>query len=155
MKKESKICPLCNKACIIQYKNYKNIWKCTCGYEESLSNNTYVSSKGKILRNDNVFLTTKRKRTNSPKITIEDKTPPKSLNILNIEPISTIHLHTNIINSLLLLNDHTIASCSNDQTISIFDPFNPSHSSTITNRHTNNIYSLCQLSDDTIVSCSL
>ena len=48
MKKESKICPLCNKACIIQYKNYKNIWKCTCGYEESLSNNTYVSSKGKI-----------------------------------------------------------------------------------------------------------
>ena len=47
MKKESKICPLCNKACIIQYKNYKNIWKCTCGYEESLSNNTYVSSKGK------------------------------------------------------------------------------------------------------------
>lgn len=79
MKKESKICPLCNKACIIQYKNYKNIWKCTCGYEESLSNNTYVSSKGKILRNDNVFLTTKRKRTNSPKITIEDKTPPKSL----------------------------------------------------------------------------
>lgn len=35
MKKESKICPLCNKACIIQYKNYKNIWKCTCGYEES------------------------------------------------------------------------------------------------------------------------
>ena len=120
MKKESKICPLCNKTCIIQYKNYKNIWKCTCGYEESLSNNTYVS-------------TTKRKRTNSPKITIEDKTPPKSLNILNIEPISTIHLHTNIINSLLLLNDHTIASCSNDQTISIFDPFNPSHSSTITN----------------------
>ena len=102
-----------------------------------------------------MFLTTKRKRTNSPKITIEDKTPPKSLNILNIEPISTIHLHTNIINSLLLLNDHTITSCSNDQTISIFDPFNPSHSSTITNRHTNNIYSLCQLSDDTIVSCSL
>ena len=70
MKKESKICPLCNKACIIQYKSYKNIWKCTCGYEESLSNNTYVSSRGKILRNDNVFLTTKRKRTNSPKITV-------------------------------------------------------------------------------------
>ena len=84
MKKESKICPLCNKAWIIQYKNYKNIWKCTCGYEESLSNNTYVSSKGKILRNDNVFLTTKRKRTNNPKITIEDKTPPKSLNILTL-----------------------------------------------------------------------
>ena len=89
MKKESKICPLCNTACIIQYKNYKNIWKCTCGYEESLSNNTYVSSKGKILRNDNVFLTTKRKRTNSPKITIEDKIPPKSLNILTFISILT------------------------------------------------------------------
>ena len=48
----------------------------------------------------------------------------RTVDINNIKELKTITDHTDVIYSLLLLNDNRIASCSNDKTIRIFNPSN-------------------------------
>ena len=80
-----------------------------------------------------------------------------NINIISIEDmkaIKTISEHTDEINSLLLLKDKRVASCSRDKTIRIFDPSNDYHCDQVINRHSKSITSICELDDGTIVSCS-
>ena len=76
------------------------------------------------------------------------------IQLSNFYNIKTINVHSNKINSLILLNDNRIASCSSDKTIRIFNPSNNYHcDETITER----IYSfdlIYQLEDGTLVSCT-
>ena len=74
---------------------------------------------------------------------------------INIEEVKCIKEHVNCVYSLLLLKDKRVASCSDDQTIRIFDPSNDYHCDQVINRHNGSIYSICQLDNGTIVSCSL
>ena len=62
--------------------------------------------------------------------------------------------HTSSVFSLLLLKDKRIASCSEDNTIRIYDPSNNYHCDQVIERHTKGITSICELDDGTIVSCS-
>ena len=71
-----------------------------------------------------------------------------------MKAIKTISEHTDEINSLLLLKDKRVASCSRDKTIRIFDPSNDYHCDQVINRHSKSITSICELDDGTIVSCS-
>ena len=71
-----------------------------------------------------------------------------------MECIKTITDHTLKVNSLLLLKDKNVASCSYDKTIRIFDPSNDYHCAQILKRHSSDIPSICELDDGTIVSCS-
>ena len=73
---------------------------------------------------------------------------------MQIEEVRCITEHTDYINSLFLLKDGRVASCSNDNTIRIYDPFNDYHCAQVIQRHSNGIKSICQLDDGTIVSCS-
>ena len=41
MNKQSKICPICSQCCLINNLNCNIIWKCTCGYKESITNEDY------------------------------------------------------------------------------------------------------------------
>ena len=57
------------------------------------------------------------------------------IQLSNFENTKTINVHSNKINSLILLNDNRIASCSSDKTIRIFNPSNDYHcDETITER---------------------
>ena len=71
-----------------------------------------------------------------------------------VKCIKTITSHYDSINSLLLLKDKRIASCSRHYTIRIFDPSNDYHCDQVIERHSNSITSICELEDGTIVSCS-
>ena len=66
----------------------------------------------------------------------------------------TINAHFDYVYSLIFLNDKKIASCSEDNTIRFYDPFNDFHCDQIMNRHNSGICSICQLDDGTMVSCS-
>ena len=72
---------------------------------------------------------------------------------INIEHVKTITGHTAFVDSLLHLRDGRVASCSNDNTIRIYDPSNNYHAQVI-KRHDKEILSICELDDGTIVSCS-
>ncbi|MDD6137147.1 MAG: hypothetical protein PUB54_08295, partial [Lachnospiraceae bacterium] len=79
----------------------------------------------------------------------------ESVKIEDIKSIKTITDHTDYyVNSLLLLNDGRVASCSRDKTIRIYDPSNDYHCDQVIKRHSKGIISICQLDDGTIVSCS-
>ena len=71
-----------------------------------------------------------------------------------MKAIKTISEHTDEINSLLLLKDKRVASCSADKRIRKFNPFNDYHCDQVIKRHKKNIVSICQLDDGNIVSCS-
>ena len=71
-----------------------------------------------------------------------------------MECIKTIIDHKSKVNSLLLLKDKRVASCSMDRTIRIFDPSKDYHCDQVLNRHNGDIFSICELEDGTIVSCS-
>ena len=73
---------------------------------------------------------------------------------INIEQVKTISEHTAYVYSLLHLKDGRVASCSQDQTIRIYDPSNDYHCDQVIKRHSERITSICQLDDGTIVSCS-
>ena len=79
----------------------------------------------------------------------------ESVKIEDIKTITIITYHTDIVNSLLHLNDGRVASCSYDKTIRIYDPSNDYHCDQVIKRHSEGINSICQLDDGTIVSCSL
>ena len=74
---------------------------------------------------------------------------------VNIEDIKTITDHTGSVISLRHLNDGRVASCSDDNTIRIYDPSNDYHCDQVIKRHSESITSICQLDDGTIVSCSI
>ena len=74
---------------------------------------------------------------------------------INIEQVKTITDHTHYVYSLLLLKDGRVASCSDDNTIRIYDPSNDYHCDQVIERHSESIKSICQLDDGTIVSGSL
>ena len=81
----------------------------------------------------------------------------KNYNIIktiNIKETKTLTEHSDAVYSLLLLNDGRVASCSDDNTIRIYDPSNDYHCDTVIKRHSNRISSICQVDDGTIVSCS-
>ena len=78
----------------------------------------------------------------------------KDINVNNLKVIRTIVEHTECVNSLFLLKDKRIASCSDDNTIRIYDPSNYYLCDQVIQRHTKSILSICQLDDGTIVSCS-
>ena len=71
-----------------------------------------------------------------------------------IKNIKTITGHTVYVNSLLHLKDGRVASCSDDNTIRIYDPSNDYHCVQVIERHSKGIESICQLDDGTIVSGS-
>ena len=70
---------------------------------------------------------------------------------LKVEKI--IDNNSNRFNSLILLNDNRIASCSYKE-IRIYNPSNDYHCEQVIKRHNDWIYSICQLPNDDIVSCS-
>ena len=76
------------------------------------------------------------------------------INIEEMKCVKTITAHTSKVNSLLLLQDKRIASCSADKTIRIYEPSNDYHYEQVIMRHSDYIYSICELDDGTIVSCS-
>ena len=167
MNKQSKICPICSQCCLINNLNCNIIWKCTCGYKESITNEDYsyiidkqtstneppyFSSKGNSLQKSNPLLKNKRKRNDTIELN-QKENKSNCININDIEIIKTINSYNNVIKSLLLLNDKRISSCSNNKSIMIFDPYDDYQHAQLLNRHSNN--SICLLEDDTIVSCSV
>ena len=70
---------------------------------------------------------------------------------INIEEVRCITEHTLSVNSLLPLKDKRIASCSEDNTIRIYDPSNDYHCDQVINRQSQRITSICEL-DDGILS---
>ena len=70
---------------------------------------------------------------------------------INIEEVRCITEHTLSVNSLLLLKDKRIASCSEDNMIRIYDPSNDYHCDQVINRQSQRITSICEL-DDGILS---
>lgn len=76
------------------------------------------------------------------------------INDTTFKLIKNIKEHKDAIYSLYLLQNNNIASCSNDSTIRIFNPFNNYKCEQILYRHSEPVYSICQLEDGTIVSCS-
>ena len=75
-----------------------------------------------------------------------------TVNFDNIIDIKTIQEHKKEVNSLLLLKNQKIASCSDDKTIKIFEPSNDYHFEQI--QKTQCLKSFCQLEDGTIITCS-
>ena len=73
---------------------------------------------------------------------------------IKIEEVKTITDHTDWVNSLLLLKDGRVASCSIDDTIRIYNPSNDYHCDQVIKRNSDTIFSICALDDGTIVSCS-
>ena len=75
-----------------------------------------------------------------------------------IKNIKTIKGHSDYFNSLLLLNDGRIVSCSNDKTIKVWNIYDISNDNqcdiVISDPHNDNINSLCLLAHGNIVSCS-
>ena len=68
--------------------------------------------------------------------------------------IKTITEHTKNVHSLFLLKDKRVASCSDDNTIRIYDPLDNYKCVEVIQKHTNSVRKLCQLDDGTLVSCS-
>ena len=69
---------------------------------------------------------------------------------INIEQVKTISEHTNYVISLLHLKDGRVSSCSDDNTIRIYDPSNDYHCDQVIRRHSRGINSICQLDDGTL-----
>lgn len=78
----------------------------------------------------------------------------RPVDINNFKEIKTITDHTDVIYSLLLLNDNRIASCSNDRTIRIYNPSNNYLCEKVIKNNKEWIRTICQLDNGTIVSSS-
>lgn len=76
--------------------------------------------------------------------------------VLNVKEIKTIKEHNESVNSLLLLQDGRLASCSTDKTINIYNLNNNYHCDIrIKTGHTNGVTYICELEKNKIASCSL
>lgn len=62
--------------------------------------------------------------------------------------------HNDSINKMIQLKDERIATCSNDKTIKIFNPYNDYQCELTFKEHKDKVLSLCQLTNGNIVSCS-
>ena len=78
----------------------------------------------------------------------------QSIDILKIKEIKTIKSHSEWVNTILLLNDNRIASCSDDSIIKIYDIDDNYANSLQIKGHTQRINSICQLDSGNLVSCS-
>ena len=76
-----------------------------------------------------------------------------TININENNSIKTITHHISPVNSILLLKDHRIASCSNDKTIGIYAPSKDYHCEQMIKRHNYRFNSICEIEDGNIVSC--
>lgn len=96
--------------------------------------------------------TTKNEKTETiqPPIKSEIK-PIKAININTFQNIKTITLHTNTVESLLLLKDNKIASCSVDNTLKIYDPLKE-YEKDRSYEYNASVLSICQLEDGTLVA---
>ena len=82
------------------------------------------------------------------------KQKSKKINLNAFKNTKIIKGHTKSVNSLLLLKDNRIASCSSDKTLRIFNPSKNYICDELLERHRDNVTSPCQLDDGTIVSTS-
>ena len=82
------------------------------------------------------------------------KTKNKKINFDAFKNTKIIKGHTKSVNSLLLLKDNRIESCSSDKTLRIFNPSKNYICDELLERHRDNVTSPCQLDDGTIVSTS-
>ena len=76
------------------------------------------------------------------------------VDINGINNIKTINEHSNYINSLLLLSDGRLASCSYDNTIKIYNINNNYHCDITLKGHTDCVYYISQLDNNKLISCS-
>ena len=79
----------------------------------------------------------------------------KQFNPKSLKNIKLIEGHKSSVNSLLLLKDSRIASCSYDGSIRIFDPSNNYLCDQLIKRHSDGVTSICQIDNGTIVSSSV
>ena len=84
---------------------------------------------------------------------IKEKTNNNDI-LCNLKEVKEIKEHTSYINSLILLKDKTVASCSNDKTILLYNPSRDYQCIRKYQRHRRSVLSICELDDGTIVSCS-
>ena len=78
-----------------------------------------------------------------------------NVNLLRINLLKTIKAHTKCVNTMKFLADGRLASCSNDETIKIYDIKNDYKVDiTIPTEQTGGVTSFCQLDNGKIVSCS-
>ena len=76
------------------------------------------------------------------------------VDINNINNIKTIYEHSKFVNSLLLLSDGRLASCSEDKTIKIYDIKNNYHCDITLEGHTDCVTYISQLYNNILISCS-
>ena len=76
------------------------------------------------------------------------------IDINNINNIKTINEHSDLIASLLLLSDGRLASCSDDNTIKIYDIKNNYHCDITLEGHTDCVNYISQLDNNKLISCS-
>ena len=74
--------------------------------------------------------------------------------IVDINNIKTINEHSHYIDSLLLLSDGRLASCSDDETIKIYDINNNYHCDITLEGHTDGVNYISQLDNNKLISCS-
>ena len=76
------------------------------------------------------------------------------VDITRIHNINSIYEHEESVNSLLILSDGRLASCSRDKTIKIFCINNNYHCDITIEGHTDNVYYISQLDNNKLISCS-
>ena len=78
----------------------------------------------------------------------------ESIDINHIKKIKTISQHNNSVNSLLLLRDGRLVSCSSDNTIKIYDMNNNYHCDITIEGHKDSLFYISQLDNNKLISCS-
>ena len=76
----------------------------------------------------------------------------KEVNYKEIKEVKTIETHTKAVRGLLLLKDRRIASCSDDGTVKIYDPFNNYACDKNIKTFYYVVISMCEIDDGTIVA---
>ena len=75
-------------------------------------------------------------------------------NLCSFDPVESINPHTDYINSVVLLKDGRIASCSDDSTIKIFNPLKNYKCEITLKGHNEGVNSICIIDSGQLVSCS-
>ena len=75
-------------------------------------------------------------------------------NLCSFDPVESVNPHTDYINSVVLLKDGRIASCSDDSTIKIFNPLKNYKCEITLKGHNEGVNSICIIDSGQLVSCS-